>query len=71
MSFEEWLAYGREQNWCGPAVCSTHDGTPTSVEEEDEFEDGFDPCLHVLRLYPDTEVKAAVEANHSPSQWRG
>jgi hypothetical protein len=56
--------------WCGPAVCSTHDGLPTSEPEDAEFEDGGDPCIHVIRLYEDSTHKEAVEANHSPSTWR-
>jgi hypothetical protein len=39
-------------------------------EEEEEFENGGDPCVHILRLYHTPEHKAEVEENHSPSQWR-
>jgi hypothetical protein len=71
MSFEEWIAFGKEQGWTGPAVCATHDGTPTSEAEDDESWDlGEPPCQHIVRLYPDLETKAAVEANHAPSVWR-
>lgn len=69
MSFDEWLRFGFEQGWCGPSVCETHDGLPVSEAEVDAFEDG-DPCVHVVRLYEDEVVKAAVEAYHSPSVWR-
>lgn len=69
MEFEEWLAYGIEKGWTSPAVCSTHDGIPSTHEEDEEFENG-DPCLHILRLYESPEVKAAVEENHAPSVWR-
>ncbi len=69
-SFDDWLDYGMEQGWCGPAVCETHDGVPMTEEEEDEFMDGADPCLHVIRLYDSFETKFAVEENHPPSVWR-
>lgn len=69
-TFEEWLAEGYQNGWCGPAICHTHDGLPMSDEEYQAFEDGEDPCMHVIRLYEDTEQKAAVEENHTPSQWR-
>ena len=46
-----WLAYGQERGWCSPAVCSTHDGLPTTDEEFEEFEDGYDPCIYGVRLY--------------------
>jgi hypothetical protein len=69
MQYQDWLKLGIEQNWCGPAVCYTHDGLPTSESEDQEFEEG-DPCIHIIRLYEDDEVKAGVEANHSPSIWR-
>jgi hypothetical protein len=68
--FEAWLEHGIKMGWCGPAVCYTHDGLPTSEPEDAEFEDGADPCLHILRLYEDLESKSSIEANHSPSLWR-
>lgn len=69
MTFDEWLRAGMESGWCGPAVCQTHDGTPTTEAEDEEFEES-DPCLHILRLYPDDITRKAVERNHSPSVWR-
>ena len=68
-TFDEWLQEGISLGFCGPAVCSTHDGVPTSADEDEEFETG-DPCIHVLRLYEDETVKQAVEENHAPSVWR-
>lgn len=70
LDFDTWLAQGMNLGWCGPAVCQTHDGTPVSEGEEAEFDEGYDPCLHILRLYADQETKEAVEVNHSPSVWR-
>lgn len=70
MSYEEWLKIGLLQGWCGPSVCETHDGVPMSQTEIDAYEDGEDPCVHILRLYEDAEQKAAVEEAHSPSIWR-
>lgn len=67
--FDIWLAQGIAQGWCGPAVCASHDGTPTTADEDEEWEIG-DPCLHILRLYTDLDHKVAVESNHSPSVWR-
>jgi len=69
MDFQEWLQYGIDNNWCGPAVCYTHDGLPTSIAEDEEWEEG-DPCIHIARLYESREVKLQVEENHSPSVWR-
>lgn len=69
MDFDEWLRMGMEKGWCGPAVCQTHDGTPTTTDEDEEFEEG-DPCLHILRLYADDITRKGVERNHAPSIWR-
>ena len=69
MDFDAWLQAGMDAGWCGPAVCQTHDGTPISAAEEEEFDQG-DPCLHILRLYPDDTIRRAVESNHPPSVWR-
>lgn len=70
LSFDDWMAIGISRNWAGPPVCYTHDGLPTAFAEDEEFEEGSDPCLHIIRLYEDEEHKSAVEEAHSPSQWR-
>jgi hypothetical protein len=69
MDYQEWIQIGIKNNWCGPAVCYTHDGLPTSNEEDEEWEES-DPCIHIIRLYEDESVKKSVEENHSPSIWR-
>ena len=70
ISFDEWIEEGYIRGWIGPPVCDTHDGTPISEAEFAEFEDGGDPCIHVIRLYEDPETKQQVEESHSPSIWR-
>jgi hypothetical protein len=69
-TFDEWLQEGLDLKFCGPAICYPHDGLPLTNEEEQEFDDGGDPCIHILRLYEDEETKLAIEENHSPSVWR-
>jgi hypothetical protein len=70
MTFNEWITYGIEKGWCGPPVCYTHDGLPMSEQEYAEFDEGQDPCTHVVRMYEDIDMKKEIEDNHSPSQWR-
>jgi hypothetical protein len=68
--FDKWLQEGLTNGFCGPAICYPHDGLPLTILEEQEFDEGSDPCIHILRLYEDKETKLAVEENHSPSVWR-
>ena len=70
LSMFEWIEHGYRQGYCGPDVCETHDGVPMSEAEHEEFSEGGDPCIAILRLYNDPGHKAAIEADHSPSQWR-
>lgn len=70
ISFDEWVKNGLDMGFIGPPVCSTHDGLPMSEDEENEFNEGFDPCINVVRLYWDSGHKKQVEENHTPSQWR-
>jgi hypothetical protein len=70
LDFDEWIAYGIKKGWCGPPVCSTHDGLPMSEQEDTEFGEGQDPCVHIVRMYDDINMKKEIEDNHSPSQWR-
>lgn len=66
----QWLELGIKQGWCSPPVCAQHDGWPTTEAEDLEMEEGFDPCIHIIRPYRDEDEKNAVERNHSPSVWR-
>lgn len=70
LNFDEWMGYGISKGWCGPPVCSTHDGIPSSIEEDEMWNEGGDPCIHIVRMYEDGEQKASIEENHSPSKWR-
>lgn len=70
LTFDEWMAYGLENSFCGPPVCITHDGEPLTDEEIAEIEDGGDPCIHLIRPYHDVAERLMVESAHSPSIWR-
>jgi hypothetical protein len=70
IDFDTWMEIGLHRGFVGPPVCSTHDGIPYTLEEEEEFEDGLDPCVHVIRPYSSLEEKKSVEENHPPTTWR-
>lgn len=67
---EQWLEYGYKRGYCGPPVCVMHDGLPTSEGEAFLLDGDDDPCMHIIRLYEDLEMKAEVEKEHAPSVWR-
>ena len=50
VTFDEWLAQGIEKGFCTESFCSTHDVAPMTQTEADEFDEGGDPCVHVVRL---------------------
>lgn len=70
MDFDQWLQYGMENKWIGPPICATHDGLPSTEDEDNAWDEGEDPCIHMLRLYHDELEALLVEQNHSPSVWR-
>ncbi len=70
LDFDSWLKLGLENHWVGPPVCSTHDGLPSTEDEDNAWDEGDDPCIHILRLYVDDLEAMLVEQNHSPSVWR-
>lgn len=70
INFDDWLQQGLSNGFCGPAICYPHDGLPLTELEDEQFGEGGDPCIHILRLYEDLDIKSAVEKNHSPSVWR-
>lgn len=61
MTYEEWLQTGVEEGYCSRPVCDTHDGLPRTAEEEDEWDEGGDPCLPAVRLYPDGKPEGIQE----------
>lgn len=51
-TFWEWLRQGISLGYCSEGVCNTHDGLPSTDEEEADWEDGGDPCVPAVRVYP-------------------
>jgi hypothetical protein len=51
MTLDEWYLYGLEHGFCSMLTCQTHDGVPMTDDEELQWEDGFDPCLYVVRVW--------------------
>lgn len=70
IDFDHWMEIGLQRGFVGPPVCSTHDGIPYTAEEVEAFEDGDDPCVHVIRPYRSEEEKKSVEANHPETTLR-
>lgn len=62
MTIVEWLRLGFREGWCSRPVCNTHDGVPMTPAEEAECEQGFDPCVHVVRLYEEQDFEPDPEA---------
>ena len=49
--FEIWLENGIERGWITEPFCNTHEGDPYMTEEEQqEWEEGGDPCQVVLKI---------------------
>jgi hypothetical protein len=49
--FGTWLRQGIDEGWITEPFCNTHDIDPAMGEEEqEEWENGGDPCQHVLRI---------------------
>lgn len=50
--FSKWVAEGIDRGWISEPYCNTHDGGTEYMSEEEltEWDEGGDPCCHVLRL---------------------
>jgi hypothetical protein len=49
--FEIWLENGIERGWVTEPFCNTHEGDPyMNEEEQQEWEEGGDPCQVVLKI---------------------
>jgi hypothetical protein len=49
--FLDWLNYGVSKKWCTDIVCSTHDMVEMTDEENAEWDQGYDPCIFVVRIW--------------------
>jgi len=51
--FGIWLTNGIERGWISDPYCHTHDGGMQYMSEEEieEWEQGGDPCEHVIRIF--------------------
>lgn len=63
MNLADWIAIGREHGFCSNVACETHEGVPQSQAELDEWEQGGDPCVLVVRIYTPDTTMADVEGN--------
>ena len=51
VAYLDWLKQGVQNGWVSEPFCNTHDGDPYMTEEEEqEWENGGDPCLFVVKL---------------------
>ena len=51
VDFREWVSFGVEKGWVSFPVCDIHEGLPMTPEEEDEWADGYDPCVVAMRVW--------------------
>jgi hypothetical protein len=70
MNFDEWIKMGYDLGYCTPPVCATHDGVPSTATEDEQWDQGDEACIHVVRVHNTIEEKKSVEANYSPAVWR-
>lgn len=69
MTFEQWMRIGIENRWVLPPTCYSHDGVPTSEEEEQQFDQGQDPCINVMRVCEPVYWQDIYD-NTTSMQWR-
>jgi hypothetical protein len=56
--FLDWLHVGQEKGWISTVLCGTHDGIPSSKETEEAWDEGYDPCEPILRIWRQGETPA-------------
>jgi hypothetical protein len=51
MTFAEWLQQGIDQGWVSDINCVTHKWLPVTKEEDEEMQEGHDPCVYGIRIW--------------------
>lgn len=63
LDFEEWIQMGMKLGYCTKPVCATHDGLPSTPDEDATWEVGGDPCVAAVRL-----LRGDEQFGHEPSR---
>ncbi len=50
LSFDDWMKFGYQNGWISDVFCNTHDGPPLTEEEDQEWDQGGDPCSFHVKL---------------------
>lgn len=53
IDFYEWLSQGVEKGWVSVPYCEMHEGAPMTEQEEQEWDEGHDPCIFSIRIWHD------------------
>lgn len=69
-NYYDWVRLSITKGWCGPPICLTHDGIPTTPEQDSQLDEGHDPCINMIRIYEDPLEQLLVEDNHQETVWR-
>lgn len=64
MNYVQWAQYGIDKGWATPEVCATHEGIPNTEAEDAAWEEGEDPCVHVIRLIESPEDLKYIKENN-------
>ncbi len=48
-AFADWLDIGIREGFCSIVTCAQH-GSLFTEDEAEQFEEGEDPCIHVVRI---------------------
>ena len=55
LEFSIWLENGVERGWISPPECATHGELPMTGAENEQFEEGYDPCIPAVRIWVGSE----------------
>lgn len=50
-AFFAWVEEGKKKGWVSGPICATHEGLPNTTEEENEWDEGYDPCILGMRVW--------------------
>ena len=50
-AFVDFLEVAHRKGFISDVFCVMHDGIPFSEDEDEEMIEGFDPCVHVVRIH--------------------
>jgi hypothetical protein len=67
-AFFDWLEVGINNGWISDVACITHEGLPSTPQEAEAIDEGWDLCIPAVRIWHDEFIGPLTQMLDSGGQ---